>query len=186
MILMKSKMREALKEGAKLLKKISPLLLSHHPVCSGFQPDMVRKGGRYFCKGCFIGYPFAIFLIAIYLLLAPLFGVELNLNPYLMMVIGVILGCTQILRAMFIDLPPFIKTIQKLMLGAGIALVTVGVLGLGVGSGIKALIFAALVILYGILGLFLRLGYIRRTCRKCEYKEQWEICDGLSFLYKDD
>lgn len=182
---MKSKMREALGEAKRILKKISPLLLSHHPVCSGFGPDMIKMGDRYFCKGCFIGYTFAALLILTYLLLDSTIGVNIDIHPGIIIIAGIVLGSTQFVRAIFIDLPSAAKTVQKLMLGSGIALVTIGVLRLQVGIGIKVLIFVILVSVYGILGFLLRIIYIKRTCKRCEFRENWEICDGLSFLYKD-
>ena len=50
----------------------------------------------------------------------------------------------------------------------------------------KVLIFIILTIFYGSLGLVLRVAYIRRTCRKCEYNEQWNICEGLSSLHSGE
>jgi hypothetical protein len=102
-----------------------------------------------------------------------------------LMIVGALLGSSQLIRALFIDMPPLIKTVQKLMLGAGIALFTMGIMEMEISVILRILLFSGIAFVFGIVGAFLRIGYIRKTCRKCSYEEQWEVCDGLSFLYSD-
>ncbi|MHA1688866.1 MAG: hypothetical protein ACTSUN_05950, partial [Promethearchaeota archaeon] len=52
------------------IKSLTPLYLSHHPNCEAFRNHVITIRNRYFCIGCFIGYPSALLgIIIIYFLL---------------------------------------------------------------------------------------------------------------------
>jgi hypothetical protein len=43
-----------------------------------------------------------------------------------------------------------------------------------------------LIILYGVIGLPLRMYYMKKTCDECDFHSDWKSCDGMKFLKEID
>jgi hypothetical protein len=103
-----------------------------------------------------------------------------------MVPVGVLLGSLQVARAFIRRLPSWWKTVQKLLLGAGIASVIIGVVGLPIDGIYRFIILAMCFFTYGLLGAVLRFHYLKRTCRECRFGGDWERCEGLSELFEEN
>jgi len=183
---MKGILDSAFTEAKRVLVMVFPLLLSHHPICEEYMPDMLKIGKVHLCKGCFLGYSFSIFLLALYFLILPGMKMEILLEPELMIPVGIILGSLQLARAFIIRAPSWWKTVQKLLLGAGIASVIIGVVELPLDGIYRFLILAVCFFTYGLLGGVLRFHYLKRTCQECRFHGEWERCEGFSRLFEEN
>jgi hypothetical protein len=158
------------------------LVFSHHPDCEPYSNDVINLGKVRLCRGCTIAYGIAGLLILMYLWIPDMRSLISDVDPTLIIGFGVFLGLFQVMRAIVRKMGAFMKSIVKLALGMGIALIIVGIFQLDLGfQGTFWTIFL-LFILYGLFGLVLRLFYMKRTCEECESHSDWNSCDGMRVI----
>jgi hypothetical protein len=181
---MKGILSSAFAEAQRVLVMVFPLLLSHHPICKEYMPDMLKIGRVHLCKGCFLGYSFSLLVLAIYFILIPVTSWDIEAGPELLIPVGIVLGSLQFARAFIRRAPSWWKTVQKLLLGAGIASIIIGIIELPIDLLYRSLILFSCFLIYGLLGAALRLHYLKMTCNECRFEGDWERCEGLSGLYE--
>lgn len=157
--------REAVSIGARLA-------LAHHPLCSTFRSDVVLVGGVAVCAGCLALWP------------AVLVGFPLGLMALLrgadalpLLVASVTTGWAQLAGTLRRG-----SRAERAM--------AKGMLGLGIGVGLAALLavglpglaIAAMVAAGGVGAVVLqvvRARSILRTCDACPYRRDWAQCPAF-------
>lgn len=150
-------------------------LLRHHPNCEKFKGHTFKIGKTEFCIGCFIGYPTAfIGILIIYLLRQVImFGTEF------LLITGLILVSSFILSPLHLTKMRNIKIIQKFFIGLGFAFLFWGIWTLPNSFIINLILFFIIFgIIYAIIMSYHAYSFYR-TCKKCEYSLNWEICPGF-------
>ena len=166
--------------------KLLPLVLSHHPDCEPYRADVIRIGKLRLCRGCTIAYGLVVLIFGSYLLFGELRDLFGEVPPPLLILSGAALGMFQVLRAVFRRMGIPRKTLVKLALGSGIALVLIGIMELDLGRTGTIWLMVGLFLLYGTLGGYIRYVYMKRTCLECEYGGDMRSCPGMSVVRELD
>lgn len=162
------------------LRSLAPYFLSHHPSCRRFDDHVWLPVTMRVCLGCSTLYPFAILTLVFMVLIDPWEPYRTGLLlPLVPVVVGTGLAFLQLLRLR--DLPGGRPThfVLKALVGIGFGLALAGTVQLPLPRWtiLTLLVLAGAAI--GIAG-FLRIFYIRRTCKGCHYGGDWDVCPGWS------
>ncbi len=162
------------------IRSLKPIILSHHPNCDKFKEHTFKIGKYNFCIGCFIGYPVAIIGVLMIFFLNLINIMESTL----LFTTGIILMSTFILSPLKFTKFKVIKIIQKILFNLGGAFLFWGIFTLPNHFFINFLLFF---LIFGI-ALALVNAYhafsFYRTCKKCEFSLDWEICPGFKALFE--
>jgi len=157
------------------LKGIKPMALSHHPVCGQFDDHVFKLKNMELCFGCFIGFPTAFITLVILFILRGI----MTINPNFLWTVGFYLCCSYLLSVFKITKYRIIKILSKILIGIGTGFITTAVL-----FSTGPLWFRILIILFffqittAIVNV--KRSYdIHKTCKRCEFKEDWDQCVGM-------
>ena len=181
---MPSTLRRAYNEARTQLSKVLPFALSHHPFCKPFKGDMVKIFNVRLCKGCVVSYSTVVLIMGIFLLFYDLFQDISILEWHQYILLGLVLGSGQVIRAIFPTISSWTKTLVKFCLGLGIASIFIGIVEIPISGIGRVMVFLATILLYMILGGYLRMYYMKKVCINCMYKREWHRCPGFKRLYK--
>ncbi|MEM3341470.1 MAG: hypothetical protein QW728_02130 [Thermoplasmata archaeon] len=155
------------------LSAFLPYLLSHHPLCSEFDTDVLIIGRIKLCTGCFISYPIAAGLI----LLKKLAGFP-DVEWYVFFTAGAMLGILNLLSTAGYTNTRTTKVFIKVALGIGLGWTFLGIIYAPLTTLLKAAVFIFATL--AIFGLSLmRYFSIRRVCRRCRWKGDYKVCEGM-------
>ena len=151
--------------------------VGHHPLCTAYREDVRLVGPTKIpvCVGCAIVYPSG-------LLAGPLLSVALaradGSFPVAAAVVGFSLGGLQLAGYVFRVESRALRTAIKAGLGLGVMLFVGGVLALDAAWTLKVgLLAAAYLVLAATQAL--RVLKLKRKCRKCVWKADWQRCPGF-------
>ncbi|MFX1258009.1 MAG: hypothetical protein ACFFAN_09125 [Promethearchaeota archaeon] len=170
-----------LKKFILYIASFKPILLSHHPNCTNYNKHTFKIGKYRFCIGCFIGYTTAIIGIFAISFLNLVEIIDIRYFFY----ISIVLMSTFILSPLNLTKFKSIKIIQKTLIGIGAAFMFWYIWTLPNSFTMNFLIFN---IVFGLLLMIFNAyhGYgFFKTCKKCEYKFNWENCPGFEKVYKN-
>lgn len=163
---------------SECLKRLYPLLLSHHPDCGKFKKHTINIHGLKLCAGCAIIYPSIIVsLILLYTinLFQPLFFKYLFL-------IGLLFIVPKIISIFLHTSRKAVKIGVNILVGIGIAICIFSIFSFPFPFLINSLIFIGFFMLVNSAN-FIRVKSIIKTCAYCEYHRDWSRCPGFKDLY---
>jgi hypothetical protein len=156
---------------------MGPFLVSHHPHCGPFRPDVLVVGRRRLCTACFVGYPF----IAVGWLGAWAASGTVPLAWWAWAAIGLALAAPQGLSFAGRIRSARTQVLVKASLGTGLGLVCHAALALPLELGWR--IAALVAALMAIQSLWvLRFHRLERTCQACPQLALRPRCEGLADL----
>lgn len=152
------------------------LLLAHHPLCGHFQEDLLVVGGRRLCLGCFLSYPIALAIVALWL------WQGLPGEWYHHLLLGFGAGAGQFASLKGWTRRRSVKMLVKVALGFGFGLATVGVWGIPAVWWLRLFLFMNLSWTASMLA-YMRSRNIERVCLECVWRGDWERCPGVNPPY---
>lgn len=151
---------------------IRPLLLSHHPGCDHFAEDVFNVGKHKLCIGCFVSYPVALSIVALWLL-------GFFQYPYAThFLIGIPAGLVQLLSYTKLSDRKAAKIVMKLCLGIGFGFATLGIFTLPILLWQRVWVFVNMFLFANSIN-YLRYRKIQKTCDVCEYAADFSRCPGF-------
>lgn len=165
-------------EIGRFLRKLQPMLLSHHPDCDNFKEHTVNIHGLRLCRGCSIIYPSV--LVSLGLLYAinlfqPLFF------DYLFFIGLVLIGPKITSIFLHINKKP-VEIGVNILVGTGISICIFSIFSFPFPFLINLFIFLGFLMTVSSANS-IRVKSIMKTCSSCGYHRNWNICPGFKDLY---
>ena len=167
---------------ANTIRRIAPLLISHHPDCSRFDKDTYRIFGKSICMGCSTAYPVATLLvISCAILRWDRSFSTLLIHKDLLLIIALSFGSFQMLKYILVIRSQVMRILIKIALGISLGSLIVWALTLPVAMYSR---YAALLFFFSMIALVgtYRYNYLRKVCSGCVYHGDWDICYGFRNL----
>lgn len=156
------------------LSDFKPLFLSHHPNCDNFSDHVYHIGKYKLCIGCFTFYPTIILTI----IFSSIF-IDLTLvNLIYMNIISYLFFLSLILNLVGLTKYKFLKIFSKISIGIGVGLYLISIFLLPFHIILKILSLFEVNFFVGVIA-YIRSNQIRKKCKKCKYKADWETCPGM-------
>ncbi len=162
----------------EFLRKIQPVLLSHHPDCDKFKEHSFEIRGVRLCGGCITIYPsITVSLLLLYTInfFQPVFF------RYLFF-IGLLFIGPKIISILFRSRRKTVKVGANILVGTGIAICIFSIFSFPFPFVMNLFIFIVFFMMVSSAN-FLRVKSIMKTCSSCEYHRNWSICPGFKGLY---
>jgi hypothetical protein len=175
-------LRDLVNEAIQIVRRIVPILISHHPMCSRFHGDTFGLFGRRICLGCATVYPIALSLIVLDILFRWDRAIPtLFLHKDLLIASCIFLGSLQMLKYISPPDTKFLRIAVKVALGLAIGGVFVWIFTLPTLFLVQMALFIAFSSASALLASY-RYNYLRSTCAGCIYHGDWDICFGFRTL----
>jgi hypothetical protein len=169
------KIKEKIERFFLFLSDFKPILLSHHPNCEKFDDHVYHIGKYKLCIGCFTFYPTIILTIIFSILFIQLTFVNLTL----MMLFSYLFYIPLVFNLLGLTKYKFLKIFSKISIGIGVGLYILSMILLPFPIIIKILSFFQVNFFVGVIA-YIRSNHVKKECKKCKYKNDWDICPGMS------
>ena len=188
---LKWNIKQILKNPKHFLLLVYPYLLAHHPICKYYEDHFVTVKGKKLCIGCTFLIP-SFFLGVGVFLFTPLINSSFlyYINLQTLFLVSLILSASQLVPSIVkrFKKSKKIKAVLKTVSGLGFALIVYVILKTPVQSQHPLLIHLLyLFLIYYVFVFpygFFKIRNITKTCTSCEFKGNWEICDGFRDFYR--
>lgn len=152
--------------------RMGPLILSHHPLCCGFDEHVVEIGGRKYCKGCLFSYPTMVATLLIGLF-APVFQNLAYTDFLVFALITLLIGLGRLIPSK----SNFLSIALRMNLGLSLGFGWLSIL-LAPGIFHAVIIFSFFAAIHGIIAFFKWKKFFE-PCRECEHYSNLPVCPGF-------
>ena len=187
---MKWNIKQILKSPRRFFALVYPYLLAHHPICKYYEQHFITIKGKKLCIGCTFLIPFFLFSVVIFLFTSIPTILFNSINLQNLFLIGLILATSQLLIHFLrvLKRSKKVKSLLKVISGVGFGLIVYVILKIPIQSEhplITRLIYLFLIYYVFVFPYgFFKIRNITKTCTACEFRGDWDICDGFKDFNK--